>query len=86
MPKLHIIRHINKLSKASFKMLSWGLFIFSFSLCSLAVNLCGEYKSGASDLIYRYPQMLEEITLPLIFLVGVSLILDINEKRRQADT
>ena len=64
-------------------MLSWGLLVFSSSLCALAINLCNDYRGGASDLIYRYPPLLEEITLPLVLLVGASLILDINEKRRQ---
>ena len=83
MPRLHIIHHINRMSKTSFNMLSLGLLVFSSSLCALAVNLCNDYRGVASDLIYRYPPLLEEITVPFIFLVGASLILDINEKRRQ---
>ena len=85
MRKLHIIRHINRMSSISFSMLSLGLFIFSCSLCALAVNLCHDYKCEAQDLIYRYPEMLEHITLPFIFLIGAALIIDINEKRKGSE-
>ena len=63
-------------------MLSLGLFIFSFSLCAIAVALCSDIRCGAEGLIYKYPIMLERITLPFIFLLGASLVIDINEKRR----
>lgn len=64
-------------------MLSWGSFFYSLSLGALSVELCREIKLGAADIIYRYPQMLEEITLPFLFLVGAALVIDINEKRRK---
>lgn len=81
MRKLHIIRHINRMNRSSFSLLSLGLFIFSLSLCAIAVELCHDYRCGAQGLIYKYPIMLERITLPFVFLLGVSLIMDINEKR-----
>ena len=63
-------------------MISLGLFVFSSSLCALAVKLCQEAGAGATDLMYRYPPMLEAITYPIIVLIAVALIIDVNEKQR----
>lgn len=82
MKKLRIRKNINKMNKLSFRMLSSGLFVFSSSLCALAVNLCNDLKMGEPDLIYRYPPMLKTITYPLIVLIAVALIIDVNEKQK----
>lgn len=83
MPKFNLIRQINLMNRASFYMLSWGSFFYSLSLGTLSVELCREVRLGAADIIYRYPQMLEEITMPFLLLVGTALILDINAKRNR---
>ena len=82
MQRLHIIKHVNKMNALSFQMLRAGLFVFSSSLCALAVNLSQEARAGATDLIYRYPQMLEAITYPLVVLIAVALAIDVNEKQK----
>ena len=82
MKKLRIRKNLNKMNKLSFRMLSSGLFVFSSSLCALAVNLCNDFKMGEPDIIYRYPPMLQTITYPLIVLIAIALIIDIDKKQR----
>lgn len=66
----------------AFITLCVGLAIFSLTICVLAVNLRLEILAGKSDLIYRYPKMIEEVIFPLYILIPVILVVDLNERKK----
>lgn len=74
-------RYVNTLYKPSFIMLCIGLGIFSLSMLILASSLRADILMGESDVIYRYPQMLEKILFPLYILLAVTFVVDLNERK-----
>ncbi len=76
-------RYVNTLYKPSFIMLCIGLGIFSLSMIIFASNLHTEILMGESDVIYRYPPMLEKILFPLYILFAVTFIVDLNERKNR---
>ena len=74
--------YINTMSPYAYLLLSVGLTIFSINLCLLAINLRFDMLSGESDIIYRYPQMIKEIILPLYILLPTTFAIDIKERRK----
>ncbi len=80
-----IFHYINTMYRPSFIVLTIGLTIISIALTLLAVSLRAEMLAGETDVIYRYPKMIEEVVLrAAIFLPPVFLI-DLNERKKKAD-
>lgn len=77
-------KYINTFYRPAFLTLSIGLGIFALSLCILATDLHSEILAGESDIIYRYPKMLEEILFPLYILLPVTFIVDLNERKKRS--
>ena len=74
--------YINTMYPAAFRVLSIGLAIFSLSLILLATSLRGELLAGESDIIYRYPDMIEKILFPIYILIPITTIIDLNERKK----
>ena len=80
-----IFHYINTMYRPSFIVLTIELTIISTALTLLAVSLRAEILAGETDVIYRYPKMIEELVLrATIFLPPVFLI-DLNERKKKAD-
>ena len=75
--------YINSMYPPAFIVLSLGLAVFSLTLCILAVNLRIDFLLGESDIVYRYPKMIEEIIFPLYILFPVVLAVDTKERYRR---
>lgn len=80
----NIKRYINTMYFPAFVALSIGLALFSIMLCALAINLRADILSGKSDMIYRYPQMIEKIVFPLYILLPVTFVVDMNERKKKS--
>ena len=78
-----IFNYINTMYKPSFTMLCVGLSIIALTMIILAVSMRNEMLAGASDIIYRYPKMLEEILLRAAVFFPAVLIIDLNERRNK---
>ncbi len=76
------IIYINSMYRPSFILLCLGLAVFSFMLILLALNLHSEILAGSSDVIYRYPKMLEKIIFPLYLLLPTSFAMDTKERSK----
>ena len=76
--------YINTIYKPAFITLCAGLALFAIALGILAVNLHTEILTGESDVIYRYPDMIEKILFPLYILLPTVFIVDLNERKRKA--
>ena len=74
--------YINTMYRPSFLILCIGLAIFSLSLCMLAINLRADILAGESDIIYRYPKMIEEILFPSYILLPTTFAIDIKERSK----
>lgn len=79
-----IRNYINSIYRPAFIMLCSGLAIFSVTICILAVSLRMDMLSGASDVIYRYPQMIEKILFPLYILFAITFVVDLNERTNKS--
>lgn len=77
-----IRNYINSIYRPAFIMLCIGLSIFSATICILAVNLRADMLAGASDVIYRYPQMIEKILFPIYILLPITFVVDLNERKK----
>ena len=77
-------KYINTIYSPAFLILCIGLAIFSFTLCVLAVSLRAEILAGESDIIYRYPQMLEKVLFPIYILLPITFIVDLNERKKRS--
>ena len=75
-------KYLESMYRPSFIFLCVGLAVFSASLIHLALLLRADLAAGECDIIYRYPQMIEEICFPLYILVPIALLTDINERRK----
>ena len=76
--------YINTFYRPAFIALCVGLAIFALSLCALATSLHKEILAGESDVIYRYPKMLEEILFPVYILLPVTFVIDLNERKKRS--
>ncbi len=76
-------KYIETMYRPSYIALCIGLFIFSALLIATAVSLRYEMLLGESDLIYRYPKMIEKILFPLYIFVPITMIVDLNERQRK---
>ena len=74
--------YINTMYRPSYILLCLGLAIFSLLLLTLSLNLHADIMAGKSDIIYRYPKMIEKITFPLYVLLPTSLAIDIHERNK----
>lgn len=77
-----LIKYINTMYRPSYRLLSFGLFAFSLMLTALAICLRCEMLAGESDVIYRYPDMLNQILYPLYILIPIALCMDLNERKK----
>ena len=76
--------YINTFYRPAFIALCIGLAIFSLSLCIFATNLRADIIAGESDFIYKYPVILEKILFPIYILIPVTLIVDLNERKKRS--
>ncbi len=79
-----IRNYVNSIYRPAFLILCTGLAIFSATICILAVNLRVDILKGASDVIYRYPQMIEKTLFPLYILLPITFVVDINERKNKS--
>ena len=79
-----IFNYINTMYKPSFAVLCIGLSIIALTMIILAISMRNEMLAGASDIIYRYPKMLEEIALRAAVFFPTVMIIDLNERRKKA--
>lgn len=77
--------YLNTFYRPAFLVLCLGLTVFSLTLITLSVNLHQEMLAGESDIIYRYPQMIEKILFPLYILLPTIFTVDMNERKKKAD-
>lgn len=77
--------YLNTFYRPAFITLSMGLAIFSVALCLLALNLRADILAGESDIVYRYPQMIEKVLFPIYILLPITFIVDINERKKGTD-
>ena len=75
-------KYLETMYRPSFLMLAAGLAVFSATLIYLSVLLRADLAAGDSDIIYRYPKMLESICLPLYIFLPVTLFVDLNERKK----
>ena len=78
-----IFNYINTMYKPSFIVLCIGLSIIAVTMIILAVSLQNEILAGESDIIYRYPKMLEEIALRAAVFFPAVILIDLNERRKK---
>ena len=78
-----LIIYINTIYRPAFLVLCIGLAIFSITMCILAVNMRIDMISGASNIIYKYPKMIEKVLFPLNILLSVIWIVDLNERKKE---
>lgn len=79
----NIKNYINTIYQPAFLILCIGLTIFSLSLGIFAFNLRLEMLNEKSDIIYRYPQMLEKILFPIYILIPTAFVVDLNERQNK---
>lgn len=75
--------YINTMYRPSFIVLCIGLTIVAVTMIILAVSMREDMLNGASDIIYRYPKMLEEIALRATVFFPAVLAIDLNERRKK---
>ena len=78
-----IFNYINTMYKPSFIVLCLGLSIIAITMIILAVSLRNEILAGESDIIYRYPKMLEEIMLRAAIFFPAVILIDLNERKKK---
>lgn len=74
-------KYFNSFYPPAFLTLCIGLAIFSLAITILAVNLHMDLLAEKTDIIYRYPKMIEEILFPLYILLPVIFVVDLNERK-----
>lgn len=79
-----IKNYFSTMYRPAYLVLCTSLFLFSIALLSLALTLHRELIAGESDLIYRYPKMIEDVIFPMIILLPVALASDINERKKKS--
>ena len=77
-------KYIQTMYRPAYITLCLGLFVFCVSLVALAISLRQEILSGATDIIYRYPKMIEKILFPLYIFIPVVFLIDLNERQNKS--
>ena len=77
-------KYINSIYRPAFITLCIGLTLFSLTLCVLAVNLRMEILAGESDILFKYPKMLEKALFPLYILLPTTFLVDLNERKKKS--
>ena len=75
--------YIYTMYKPAFILLVITLSVLSILLVCLAVSLRNELLTGESDVIYRYPKMLEMILLPTAPTFPIIFAIDIKERKKK---
>ena len=75
--------YISTMYKPAFLLLVICLTVLSILLLFIAVSLRQDILAGESDVIYRYPQMLEMILLPATATFPIIIVIDIKERKRK---
>lgn len=78
-----IKQYINTMYPPSFFVLCIGLAIISLTMIGIAISLRAEILSGESDVIYRYPQMIEELLIRTFIFLPTVFIIDLNERKNK---
>ena len=76
--------YINTIYRPAFIFLCICLALFSLTLSILAVNLRTDMMEGKSDILYRYPDMLERIVFPLYISIAIIFVIDLNERKNKS--
>ncbi len=79
-----IFHYINTMYPLAYNALWSGLALFASSIGIFALSLHRDILAGESDIIYRYPAMLEDILFPLLLLVPLIVIVDLNERKKNS--
>ena len=66
--------YIGTMYRPSYIVLCIGSALFAISLLILSLSMHREILAGESDIIYRYPKMLEEVLFPLIIFLKNNLL------------
>ncbi len=77
-----IKKYIKTMYRPAYIVLCMGLAFFSLTLLIFALDLHSEIALGESDIIFRYPKMLEQILFPLYIFIPVVFLIDINERKK----
>ena len=75
--------YISTMYKPTFLLLVISLTVLSTLLLFIAVSLRQEILAGESDVIYRYPKMLEMILLPTAPTFPIIFAIDIKERKKK---
>ena len=75
--------YISTMYKPAFLLLVICLTVLSILLLFIAVSLRQEILAGESDVIYRYPHMLEIILFPTAPTFPIIIAIDIKERKRK---
>ena len=75
--------YINTMYPPAYLVLCIGLALFSIIICLLAVNLRIDIMAGESDIVYRYPQMINEALFPLYILLPTTFAIDTKERSKK---
>lgn len=78
-----INRYIKTMYRPSYLVLCLGLALFSLTLLIFALNLHSDISLGESDVIFRYPRMLEQILFPLYIFIPIVFVIDLNERKKK---
>ena len=76
--------YIGTMYRPSYIVLCIGSALFAISLLILSLSMHQEILAGESDIIYRYPKMLEEVLFPLIIFLPITLGIDLNERKKKS--
>lgn len=79
-----LIKYINSIYRPAFIVLCIGLAIFALSICILAVNMRLDMLSGESDILFKYPKLMNKVMFPLYILLFITLIIDLNERTKKS--
>ncbi len=79
-----IKRYFNTFYPPAFFTLCVGLAIFSITLCLIAINLRLDILAGESDMIYKYPKMIDKILFPVYILLPITMAADLNERNKKS--
>lgn len=74
--------YINSMYRPAYITLCIGLSVLSLAMCLLAVNLHADILAGESNIIYKYPKMIEKILFPLYILLPIIFVVDLNERKK----
>lgn len=75
--------YINTMYRPSFLALSFGLAVFALGLVLLSLDLHADILAGKVHLQNEYASMLSELTYPLCILLPLTMLVDLNERRKK---